>query len=211
MRLFKSGKKPQEPNPQHVLRVLVNKNAWVKEFLHLCSENCISWIFGLCFENGHEWKPHHWNPQEPRIWCMHLMINRSQKFWEIHCWWLLVFERCAMLELLRQPCTFKFVFCVQNKIQILNGFLSAPSSLFHSHTLGGTRLLSHFADKKAKSNVESFSRITFRCKTYSLDGFALYSLCTWKCILWFIHFWDVWSLSSVRFEYKLGYKPCDLL
>ena len=55
-----------------------------------------------------------------------------------------------MLELLRQPCTFKFVFCVQNKIQILNGFLSAPSSLFHSHTLGGTRLLSHFADKKQK-------------------------------------------------------------
>ena len=79
--------------------------------------------------------------------------------------------------------------------------LFVPSSLFHSHALGGTRLLSHFADKKAKSNVESFSRITFRCKTYSLDGFALYSLCTWKCILWFIHFWDVCSTISWVMEF----------
>ena len=51
------------------LRSLLTKNAWVKEFLQLCSENCISWIFGLFFENAHEWKPHHWNPQEPRIQC----------------------------------------------------------------------------------------------------------------------------------------------
>ena len=26
---------------------LVTKNAWVKEFLHLCGENSINWIFGL--------------------------------------------------------------------------------------------------------------------------------------------------------------------
>ena len=40
---------------------LVTKNAWVKEFLHLCSENRISWIFGLFFENAHKW-----NQQETR-------------------------------------------------------------------------------------------------------------------------------------------------
>ena len=36
------------------LKSLVTKNAGVKEFLHLCSENRISWIFGLFFENVHE-------------------------------------------------------------------------------------------------------------------------------------------------------------
>ena len=35
----------------------------MKEFLQLCSEN-------LFFENAHEWKPHHWNPQEPRTQCI---------------------------------------------------------------------------------------------------------------------------------------------
>ena len=37
------------------LKSLVTKNTWVKEFLHLYSENRISWIFGLFFENAHEW------------------------------------------------------------------------------------------------------------------------------------------------------------
>ena len=26
----------------------------MKDFFYLCSENCISWIFGLFFENAHE-------------------------------------------------------------------------------------------------------------------------------------------------------------
>ena len=52
-----------------VFKSLVTKNAWAKEFLHLCSENSISWICGLFFENSHKWKPHHWNPQEPRTRC----------------------------------------------------------------------------------------------------------------------------------------------
>jgi hypothetical protein len=29
----------------------------VKEFLHLCTENCISWIYGLFFENVHDTPP----------------------------------------------------------------------------------------------------------------------------------------------------------
>ena len=45
---FRSGKNLHEPNPQH-FKSLVTKNALVKEFLDLCSENCISWIFGLFF------------------------------------------------------------------------------------------------------------------------------------------------------------------
>ena len=40
---------------------LVTENAWMKEFLHLCSENRIGWIFGPFFEQ--KWKLHHWNPQ----------------------------------------------------------------------------------------------------------------------------------------------------
>ena len=56
-------------NQTTALRSLVDQNAWVKEFLHMSSENCISWIFGLFFENAHKWKTHHWNPQEPRTRC----------------------------------------------------------------------------------------------------------------------------------------------
>ena len=41
----------------------------MKEFIHLCSENRISWIFGLFFENPHKWNWHHRNPQEPRTRC----------------------------------------------------------------------------------------------------------------------------------------------
>ena len=51
------------------LKSLVTKNAWVKEFLHLCSENHISWICGLFFEKAYKWKLRHWNSQEPRT-CM---------------------------------------------------------------------------------------------------------------------------------------------
>ena len=80
MRFFRSDKNPQEPNPQHLgpglLRSLVTKNAWVTEFHHLISKNSISWIFGLVFD---EWKPHHWNPQNPRTdpWNFH------EKYWEL--------------------------------------------------------------------------------------------------------------------------------
>ena len=42
----------------------------MKKFLHPCIENRISWIFGLFFENAHEWKMHHWNPQQPRTRCI---------------------------------------------------------------------------------------------------------------------------------------------
>ena len=52
----------------------------MKEFLDLCIENRISWIFGLLFENSHKWKPHHWNPQEPRTWCMPENIFYIYKF-----------------------------------------------------------------------------------------------------------------------------------
>ena len=45
----------------------------MKEFLYLCSENCISWIFGLFFENAHKWKPHHWHLQD--LVCESLMSN----------------------------------------------------------------------------------------------------------------------------------------
>ena len=62
------------------LKSLVTKNAWVKEFLHLCSQNCIIWIFGLFFEKAHKWKLHHWNPQEPRTWCMSESIFYIYKF-----------------------------------------------------------------------------------------------------------------------------------
>ena len=31
--------------------LITDQNAWVKEFAHLGSENGISWIFGLVFEN----------------------------------------------------------------------------------------------------------------------------------------------------------------
>ena len=58
MHFFRSGKNPQ-----------VTKNAWVKNYLHLCIENRISWTFGLSFKNAHKWKPHHWNSQEPRTRC----------------------------------------------------------------------------------------------------------------------------------------------
>ena len=55
---------------------LKTQNAWVKEFIYLCGENRISWIFGLIFENAHEWKLHKWNPQEPRTRCK---SNRSKQ------------------------------------------------------------------------------------------------------------------------------------
>ena len=42
------------------------ENAWGKELLHKLR---ISWIFWLFFENAHERKPHHWNPQKPKTWC----------------------------------------------------------------------------------------------------------------------------------------------
>ena len=60
------------------VKSLVTKNAWAKEFLLLCSENHISWIFGLVFENVHEWKTHHWNAQDPRTQCtvVFLWIDR---------------------------------------------------------------------------------------------------------------------------------------
>ena len=61
------------------LRSLVTQNAWVKEFLHLCSENRISWIFRLFFENAHEWKTHHWNPPEPRTRCNFLFMYRQTR------------------------------------------------------------------------------------------------------------------------------------
>ena len=52
----------------------------MKEFLHLCSENCISWIINLFFENMHIWKPHHWNLQEPRTCCNDITISQAVIF-----------------------------------------------------------------------------------------------------------------------------------
>ena len=66
---FGLWKNPQKSNLKHLHRSVVTKKAWVKEFLHLCSENHISWIYGPFFENAHKWKPHHWNLQEPRTPC----------------------------------------------------------------------------------------------------------------------------------------------
>ena len=43
--------------------------------LHLCSENCISWIFGPFFKNAHEWKPHHGNPHEPKTQCIWFLVT----------------------------------------------------------------------------------------------------------------------------------------
>ena len=68
VRFFRSGKKSAWTKFT-ALKPLVTKNAWVKEFLHIFSENRISWIFGLFLENVHKWKLHHWNPQEPRTLC----------------------------------------------------------------------------------------------------------------------------------------------
>ena len=59
----------QYNTPWLVLKSLVTKNTWVKEFLHLCSENHISWICGLFFEKAYKWKLRRWNSQEPRT-CM---------------------------------------------------------------------------------------------------------------------------------------------
>ena len=50
-------------------------------FPSLCSENRISWIFGLFFENVHEWKQHHWNLQEPRTRCIGMVpFDKYQLF-----------------------------------------------------------------------------------------------------------------------------------
>ena len=48
---FRPVKNLHDPNPQN-LSPFETKNARVKEFLHLSSENCMSWIFGLLFENA---------------------------------------------------------------------------------------------------------------------------------------------------------------
>ena len=40
-----------------------------------CSEKCISWIFVLFFENGHDWKPPHWNWQEPMTPSSHCALH----------------------------------------------------------------------------------------------------------------------------------------
>ena len=50
----------------------------MKEFLDLCSEKCISWIFGLFFKNVHKWKPHHWNRQEPRNRCIIIHLTTDE-------------------------------------------------------------------------------------------------------------------------------------
>ena len=59
---------------------LLSKYAWVKEFFPLFVEYCNSWIFGLFFENMHEWIPHYWNPQEPKIGCT-IIRNYSPEVW----------------------------------------------------------------------------------------------------------------------------------
>ena len=68
----------------------------MKEFLHLCSENWMSWIF------AHEWKPHHWYPQEPRTRCICLwhmwpqLHNRFFKHLEYTQYLVLVGGDCPL-------------------------------------------------------------------------------------------------------------------
>ena len=74
------------------LRSLVTQNSCVEEFLHLCSENCISWIFGIFFENVHEWKTYRNNyPGTNLIWSeildriIHLKFSFSEKATKMWC------------------------------------------------------------------------------------------------------------------------------
>ena len=82
------------------LKSLITKNAWVKEFLQLCTENHISWIFGLFFENVHEWKPHHWNRQEPRTRCTFPFY--MELLWRFKIWWYLIGYLLILLWLVCQ-------------------------------------------------------------------------------------------------------------
>ena len=57
---------------------MIKKNFWnsrLKAENYLCSENRMSWIFWLFFQNVHEWKLDHWNPQEQRPWCPVINFN----------------------------------------------------------------------------------------------------------------------------------------
>ena len=74
------------------IRTLVTQNSCVKEFLHLCSENCISWIFGIFFENVHEWKTYRCNyPGTNLIWSeildriIHLKFSFSETATKMWC------------------------------------------------------------------------------------------------------------------------------
>ena len=58
---------------------LVIKNACVKEFIHVCSENRTSWIYGLFLENTKEWKQHPWNWHEPRIRWIYIFLAFLRK------------------------------------------------------------------------------------------------------------------------------------
>ena len=39
------------------------------------SEHWMSWIFEPFFENAHVWKPHHWNPHEPKTQCIWFLVT----------------------------------------------------------------------------------------------------------------------------------------
>ena len=70
--------------------VISNQKAheWRNSLLHLlCSENCISWICGLFFENAHKWKPLH-RSQGPGI-LESLCTVWHQKLFQI---WLKLFK-----------------------------------------------------------------------------------------------------------------------
>ena len=61
-----------------IIVLLIKKNFWnsrLKAENYLCSENRMSWIFWLFFQNVHEWKLDHWNPQEQRPWCPVINFN----------------------------------------------------------------------------------------------------------------------------------------
>ena len=92
-------------NQVHCIQVIVTKNAWVKEFLPLCSKNRISWILKLLFEIAHEWKiTHHWKTQEPRTWwsspCVITCFPISKlSYFFIRFWNRKIFLfRCVMLQ-----------------------------------------------------------------------------------------------------------------
>ena len=44
----------------------------------------MKWILWLSFENAHEWKPHHWNPQELRTWLSLHILSQKDNFFSIH-------------------------------------------------------------------------------------------------------------------------------
>ena len=169
----------------------------MKEFLHLCSENCISWIFGHFFKNAHKWKPHHWNPQEPRTRCS-ILAPLSPLVWVLQP----SFRKTVYLvKVLKVVLLFKIVFKIllyravvlqlhhfllDSLFGALGKYVSAPGSWAHKIPVRKTvphifdftvystseNWVFHLHWKYIQCNLYSFSM----CPTVHCNPTALYCL-----------------------------------